>query len=71
MGVKYLKPTRKGELRRLTAEYCDRLKEERLSEYHEELRRKQATLAEEEAKIQQLIDQESKYLGTQNPPKEK
>ncbi|XP_017492533.1 PREDICTED: 28S ribosomal protein S15, mitochondrial-like, partial [Rhagoletis zephyria] len=71
MGVKYLKPTRKGELRRLTAEYCDRLKEERLTEYHEELKRKQETLTEEEEKIKQLIAQESKYLGTQNPPTEK
>ena len=66
MGVIVAKPTRKGELRRLTREYCDKIKEERLTEYHEELKTKRASLNDEMEKVEQLIKEEEKYLGTIN-----
>lgn len=67
LGCIDLKPTRKSELRRLTKEYCDRIKEERLEEYHKELKTKRLTLREEIEKVDELIKQEEKYLGIQNP----
>lgn len=65
LGVKYVKPNRKSELQRLTKEYCDKIKEERLAQYHEELKAKQITLEGDIEKIEKLI-KDDKYLGTSN-----
>lgn len=67
LGVIVYKTTRKDEIKRLTTEYCDKIKDERLTEYHKELKSKQDTLKEDFEKIEQLIKEEEKYLGTQNP----
>lgn len=68
LGERYLKPQRKREIRRLTKEYCDRLKSEKLDAYHEELKGKQDELKAEIEKFEAMIKEEEKYLGTQNPP---
>ncbi|OTF73108.1 hypothetical protein BLA29_014186, partial [Euroglyphus maynei] len=47
LGQITYKPTRKGEIRRLTREYCERIKEEKLEQYHAELKEKQSTLDDE------------------------
>ncbi|KAH7644684.1 hypothetical protein HUG17_0222 [Dermatophagoides farinae] len=60
------KPTRKGEIRRLTREYCERIKERKLEEYHAELKEKQTTLDDEKRRIDEIIQKDGKYLGIVN-----
>ncbi|UXI21257.1 hypothetical protein NH340_JMT07200 [Sarcoptes scabiei] len=66
LGVVPTKPTRKGELRRLTKEYCEQIKMEKLDKYHQELLSKQKTLELDLEKIQNLIKEDKNYLGISN-----
>lgn len=63
LGEVTYKPTRKGELRRLTKEYCEKLKDEKLDKYHAELKQKQLEL---EAEIQEIVKTDGKFLGLQS-----
>ena len=69
LGKRFLNPTRKGELRRLTNEYCENIKQKRMDEYHEELKAKQEELKEEMKKVEEMIKQEEKFLGIANNQK--
>ncbi|XP_027195628.1 28S ribosomal protein S15, mitochondrial [Dermatophagoides pteronyssinus] len=66
LGEITYKPTRKGEIRRLTSEYCQRIKEEKLEQYHNELKQKQSTLDDERRRIDEIIKEDEKYLGIVN-----
>jgi len=54
---------RKRELRRITSEYCDKIRADKLNKYHEHLKQEQAIFEEERRKIMEWIDQQEKYLG--------
>lgn len=69
LGEIELKIERKRELRRLTKEYCDKIRADKLSKYHEHLKQEQAIFEEEKKKIIEWIEQQEKYLGL-TPPSE-
>lgn len=62
LGSKPTKATRKSELRRLTREYCDRIKKEKLEQYHQELLSKQPELDCQLEHINALIKKDKKYV---------
>ena len=44
LGEQPVTPTRKGELRRMTREYCDQIKDKKIEEYHQKLIDEQKTV---------------------------
>jgi len=54
---------RKRELRRITKEYCEKMRADKLNKYHEHLKQEQAIFEEERRKIMEWIEQQEKYLG--------
>ncbi|XP_037282230.2 28S ribosomal protein S15, mitochondrial [Rhipicephalus microplus] len=55
--------TKKGELRRLTAEYCTRIKQDKMNAFHEKLKAQQATFLEEKRSTEEWISAETERLG--------
>ena len=54
---------RKTELRRLTREYCDKLKSDKLEEYHKQLIEEQKEFEQKKKQIENWIESEEKFLG--------
>jgi small subunit ribosomal protein S15 len=63
LGEMPIKPTRKGELRRLTREYCEKIKDEKLEAYHKKLIEEQNEFLKQKEEIEKWIKEEEKYLG--------
>lgn len=55
--------TRKGELQRMTNEYCEKLKHDRLAAYAQVLKDRQDEFLEEKRKTLEWIEKEEKELG--------
>uniref|UniRef100_A0A023GB09 Small ribosomal subunit protein uS15m n=1 Tax=Amblyomma triste TaxID=251400 RepID=A0A023GB09_AMBTT len=55
--------TKKGELRRLTREYCAKVKEDKMKAFHEKLKAEQAAFLEEKRKAEEWIRAEEERLG--------
>ncbi|CAG2109429.1 unnamed protein product [Medioppia subpectinata] len=67
LGEMYVKPTRKGELRRLTREYCDKIKTDKLEAYHQKLLAEQREFEASKESMQKWIKDEEKFLGLTVP----
>lgn len=57
------KISRKGELRRLTREYCEKVKNEKLQNYHNKLKEQQQAFLKEKEETLKWIAEEEKKLG--------
>ncbi|XP_067141879.1 small ribosomal subunit protein uS15m [Centruroides vittatus] len=57
------KISRKGELRRLTREHCEKVKNEKLQKYHEKLKEQQEAFLKEKEDTLKWIAEEEKTLG--------
>uniref|UniRef100_A0A023FZN8 Small ribosomal subunit protein uS15m n=1 Tax=Amblyomma parvum TaxID=251391 RepID=A0A023FZN8_AMBPA len=55
--------TKKGELRRLTREYCDKMKDDKMKAFHEKLKAEQAAFLEEKRQAEEWIRAEEERLG--------
>jgi len=67
LGEIYRKPTRKGELRRLATEYCDKIKTDKLEAYHQKLIQEQQEFEKNKESVEQWIKDEEKFLGISVP----
>ena len=63
LGEQPVTPTRKGELRRLTREYCDQIKDEKLETYHKILTEEQIQFDKQKEEVKNWIRTEEKFLG--------
>ena len=63
LGEAPVVPTRKGELRRLTREYCDQIRDKKLEEYHQKLVEEQKLFEAKKVETQEWIQKEEKFLG--------
>lgn len=63
LGEMPIIPTRKGELRRLTREYCDQIKDQKIELYHKKLIEEQKQFETNKVEIENWIKNEEKYLG--------
>uniref|UniRef100_A0A1E1XUQ6 Small ribosomal subunit protein uS15m n=1 Tax=Amblyomma sculptum TaxID=1581419 RepID=A0A1E1XUQ6_AMBSC len=55
--------TKKGELRRLTREYCEKMKADKMKAFHEKLKAEQAAFLEEKRQAEEWIRAEEERLG--------
>lgn len=58
-----LPATKKGDLRRLTSEYCDRMKQDKMSAFHDKLKAEQVAFLKERDCAEQWIRAEVERLG--------
>jgi len=63
LGIGHQPITRKGELRKLTAEYCKDLKEQKMKQLHEEFLQRQKEFEKEKAEMDKWIADEIKALN--------
>lgn len=55
--------TKKGDLRRLTSEYCERIKQDKMNAFHQKLRAEQVAFLEEKCHAEEWIRAEGERLG--------
>lgn len=55
--------TKKGDLRRLTTEYCDRMKQDKMNAFHKKLEAEQVAFLEEKRCAEEWISAEGERLG--------
>lgn len=55
--------TKKGDLRRLTGEYCERIKQDKMNAFHQKLRAEQVAFLEEKCRAEEWIRAEGERLG--------
>ncbi|XP_054158245.1 28S ribosomal protein S15, mitochondrial-like [Oppia nitens] len=67
LGEIVVKPTRKSTLRRLTREYCERIKDDKLDAYHQKLIAEQKVYEQKKSEIDDWIKDQDKYLGVTVP----
>ncbi|XP_070395419.1 uncharacterized protein bonsai isoform X2 [Dermacentor albipictus] len=62
--------TKKGDLRRLTAEYCERIKQDKMNAFHEKLVAEQVAFLEEKCRAEEWIHAEGERLGLSEDERE-